>query len=292
MRPFSAILILLLAAFLWSWGHVCHTWSWAHHEMCYKDDVATGTASNTLALRGTDLKSYQQFSFVDSTANVNLTDNNKKFLNDVTAYFKANPDQTLMITGRYRPGEQPSKGSIFENLGLERADAIRKLLVARGIPADKISIQSELVQRGSNFDEPVSFTVQKPAPKAKADKPLASTKFTFKNMTYSDANFDVNSAVFNPGTGFRNYADSVAIYMKENSKSTLKVIGHTDSDGSDEYNMDLGQRRAQAVKQYFQGKGIKNSIATASEGERRPTAPNDTAANKRKNRRVVVQIND
>jgi len=286
MRPFSAFLLLVLAAFLWSWGHVCHTWSWAHHEMCYKDGVS---ADGTLGVKGTDLKGYEQFVFADSSGTPELSENNNKFLDDLAEYMKANPDHKLVLTGRFMPGEEPT--GFLDNLGLERAAAVRVLLVSRGIDEDRIDLESQLVQR-DDFLEPVSFRVDKPVTAAKTPKKgkFKKNKFTFTNMTYSDANFDSGSAIFNPGRGFRNYADSVKIFMAENPKKKLVIIGHTDSDGDDASNMTLGTRRAQAVRTYFQNLGVKSPISTETKGEREPVEPNDTPENKRKNRRVNVQI--
>ncbi len=65
------------------------------------------------------------------------------------------------------------------------------------------------------------------------------------------------------------------------------VYGHTDSRASDEYNMSLSQRRAKAVADVARSVGavVEREIGF---GERQPIAPNDSAANMQKNRRVEV----
>lgn len=69
----------------------------------------------------------------------------------------------------------------------------------------------------------------------------------------------------------------------------LTVVGHTDSVGSEEYNMGLGQRRADATADYLIGKGISaGNISTKSMGESQPVADNGTAAGRKKNRRVEI----
>lgn len=65
------------------------------------------------------------------------------------------------------------------------------------------------------------------------------------------------------------------------------VYGHTDSRASDEYNMSLSQRRANAVAQVARASGAMVD-RVAGFGERRPIAPNDSAANMQKNRRVEI----
>jgi len=70
----------------------------------------------------------------------------------------------------------------------------------------------------------------------------------------------------------------------------MEIDGHTDSVGTEEYNQRLGQRRADAVKNYFISKGIRASRLTArSFGETRPVASNDTEEGRQTNRRVELR---
>lgn len=66
------------------------------------------------------------------------------------------------------------------------------------------------------------------------------------------------------------------------------IEGHTDSDGSDAYNMNLAKRRAEAVASIARAAGVK-SIEVRAYGERKPRASNATKAGKRLNRRVEIQ---
>lgn len=69
------------------------------------------------------------------------------------------------------------------------------------------------------------------------------------------------------------------------------IAGHTDERGSSEYNMGLGARRANAVKQYLVGKGIDASkIETVSYGKARPVDPGHNEAAWAKNRRAVTMV--
>lgn len=69
------------------------------------------------------------------------------------------------------------------------------------------------------------------------------------------------------------------------------VVGHTDSVGSDDYNMRLGLRRAEAVKAFLVSAGLPaNAIKTSSQGERQPVADNKTAVGRAKNRRVEITV--
>ena len=77
--------------------------------------------------------------------------------------------------------------------------------------------------------------------------------------------------------------DRLVAEMKKFGKDTVVVIGHTDSIGTDEYNMGLGQRRADAVANYMKAAGIDaGRIATKSMGESQPAVPNETKKRKKK----------
>ena len=83
----------------------------------------------------------------------------------------------------------------------------------------------------------------------------------------------------------------LAAILNKYPDTYVLVEGHTDSKGSDEYNMDLSRRRAQAVANYLKGVNVKDSrIKTAYYGESQPKYSNDTDADRAKNRRVEFAI--
>lgn len=72
---------------------------------------------------------------------------------------------------------------------------------------------------------------------------------------------------------------------------SLAVHGHTDSQGSDTYNLNLSQRRANAVKTYLSSKGLEGSkISATGFGESKPIDTNETADGRAKNRRVEFKV--
>ncbi len=78
-----------------------------------------------------------------------------------------------------------------------------------------------------------------------------------------------------------------AEWMKTNSNTSIQVEGHCDSKGSNEYNLSLGERRANSVKAYLQGLGVDGSrLVTVSYGEEKLLDPSDSAAADAKNRRA------
>ena len=85
--------------------------------------------------------------------------------------------------------------------------------------------------------------------------------------------------------------DKLAKVLADNPDTNINIYGHTDSKGSDSYNLALSQRRADAVKAYLSGKGIASArMFTKGEGEAMPVASNDTDEGRAKNRRVEFAI--
>lgn len=71
----------------------------------------------------------------------------------------------------------------------------------------------------------------------------------------------------------------------------IKVIGHTDSIGTDKYNQVLSEMRAKAVMDYFVREGVEEShITFEGRGEKQPVAPNKTSDGRFKNRRIEIHI--
>jgi len=85
--------------------------------------------------------------------------------------------------------------------------------------------------------------------------------------------------------------DKAAGLLDKQEKVVVEVAGHTDSVGSAEYNQKLSERRAIAVKDYLESKGIKATRLTAmGYGEAQPVASNDTDAGRAQNRRVELIV--
>ena len=82
---------------------------------------------------------------------------------------------------------------------------------------------------------------------------------------------------------------SAVTAMKENSSIKIIISGHADERGTREYNLALGQRRADAVKDYFVLSGIdKNRISVKSYGEERPASFGSDEVSYSKNRRAEI----
>jgi outer membrane protein OmpA-like peptidoglycan-associated protein len=101
--------------------------------------------------------------------------------------------------------------------------------------------------------------------------------------------FDFDSDVIKP-TAASNLQE-LARSLNKFGDSNILIVGHTDSQGDDAYNMALSQRRANSASAYLQSQGVPASrITTAGRGESEPVASNDTEAGKAQNRRVEIAI--
>ena len=85
--------------------------------------------------------------------------------------------------------------------------------------------------------------------------------------------------------------DKLAQVLKNNMDTNINIYGHTDSKGTDAYNLSLSERRAAAVKNYLVSQGVSASrMFTMGVGEKEPVASNDTDAGRAENRRVEFAI--
>ena len=85
--------------------------------------------------------------------------------------------------------------------------------------------------------------------------------------------------------------DKLAQVLKNNMDTNINIYGHTDSKGTDAYNLSLSERRAAAVKNYLVSQGVSaGRMFTMGVGEKEPVASNDTDAGRAENRRVEFAI--
>jgi outer membrane protein OmpA-like peptidoglycan-associated protein len=104
------------------------------------------------------------------------------------------------------------------------------------------------------------------------------------NITFRTDSSDLNAQFFE-------VLNSVATVVNEFNQTVIEVAGHTDSTGSDQYNQQLSERRADAVASYLKTRSVRaDRIITIGEGEKRPIATNDTDAGRQQNRRVELTL--
>jgi peptidoglycan-associated lipoprotein len=111
----------------------------------------------------------------------------------------------------------------------------------------------------------------------------------FQEFQNQDIYFDFDK--YDLRTDARTTLDRKASFLNQNSSVRVQVEGHCDERGTNEYNMALGERRANAAKQYLTTAGISaGRLSTISYGEERPLDPGHTEAAWARNRRAHFVI--
>ena len=123
---------------------------------------------------------------------------------------------------------------------------------------------------------------------------------TSSNVKKVDANGCASLVNLKVGFGYNsfevtqdnyNHVQDFVLFMKDNSTYEAKIVGHTDSIGSNKFNQVLSVKRAEATKALMVTKGIQSSrITTEGKGETSPIATNKTKEGQAQNRRIEIEI--
>lgn len=116
-------------------------------------------------------------------------------------------------------------------------------------------------------------------------EPIATNaKITLNNVFFDFDKSDLKSESYIE-------LDKLADLLLKNPKIKIEISGHTDAKGEEKYNLILSQKRAESVANYLIQKGIdKSRLIAKGYGETQPISPDDTEANKAKNRRTEVKV--
>jgi peptidoglycan-associated lipoprotein len=131
-----------------------------------------------------------------------------------------------------------------------------------------------------------------PPPPAPAPAPAPGPSISqqaFQEFQNQDINFDFDK--YDLRTDARGTLDKKASFLNQNSSVRSQIEGHCDERGTNEYNLALGERRANAAKQYLTTAGISAArLSTISYGEERPLDPGHNEAAWARNRRAHFVI--
>ncbi|MFI5097821.1 MAG: OmpA family protein [Candidatus Acidiferrales bacterium] len=109
-------------------------------------------------------------------------------------------------------------------------------------------------------------------------------------VNMSDVLFDTGSYTLKPGA--REKLAKISGILLAHPGLTLQIEGHTDSVGSDEFNQQLSERRADSVRDFLAEQGVPvSSITARGFGKTQPVASNDTSEGRQRNRRVELVVN-
>ncbi|RZL96405.1 MAG: OmpA family protein [Variovorax sp.] len=107
----------------------------------------------------------------------------------------------------------------------------------------------------------------------------------------SDASFDVGRAAIKPN--FAAVLDQFATGLRNNANAEVKIIGHTDSTGTDAINNPLSVERAASTRDYLISRGVRaTAFNIDGRGSREPVADNNSDAGRAQNRRVEIFVGE
>jgi outer membrane protein OmpA-like peptidoglycan-associated protein len=149
---------------------------------------------------------------------------------------------------------------------------------------------SVIAQHGEQLGQ-LSKEAQEALQRAQSAEKLAKGKLLYQvTLTDDKVHFKFNQGDLPDAA--REILDNLISQLKADNRNVyVEIQGHTDSVGDEDYNMKLGEARAESVRRYLAENGIPvHRISTISYGEGRPIASNKTSQGRSENRRVVIQV--
>jgi outer membrane protein OmpA-like peptidoglycan-associated protein len=172
-------------------------------------------------------------------------------------------------------------------------DRNRILLQARSREAQNAQANAQVAQANAEAAQNQAQAAQQQLQSTQKQLQDLQAKQTGRGMvlTLGDVLFDTNKATLKPGADQR--IDRLATFLQKNPNERLIIEGYTDSTGSEDYNQELSQRRAQSVADVLAGQGVPASrYQVVGKGQALPVATNATPAGRQQNRRVEVVFSD
>ena len=212
---------------------------------------------------------------------------------DLQRRYAANPDQNLEVYGHFYDSEPKPDG--YDNMGFKRADEIKQLLVAEvDIPAERIiplarRLPDAAPPNGERFSAASFNWSALNAGTDAATGAEASEVVTLDENNY-EIRFPYDESTKNLDASTEDYLRKVAQVLKSGG-GRATVTGHTDIRGASDYNMRLGQRRAEFIRDRLVSYGAPaGRITTRSQGETQLAMRGNTDEAHRRNRRAELQI--
>jgi len=213
---------------------------------------------------------------------------------NTTLYFSSSGhpgmgSQDLFMTRR--SGTQWSKP---QNLGYPLNSSADELIIIINSTGTKgyISIDDEEGEGGFDIYEfdlypeimPLTISDLKPPEELSATPVAVGSKIVLRNILYETDKYNLLPESFTE-------LDVLVHFLKDNPGIRIEIGGHTDDEGTEEYNLDLSDRRAGTVYEYLIIKGISEERLTYKGfGESQPVSPNDVPEGRALNRRTEIRI--
>lgn len=285
----------------------------AYFQYCYCCNSSVNKSDVTPVVKNPvkDLGNLINFSFKDGNFSINSNENfnfkpssfdihqpiSEKMqttVGELKNYFSNKPNKYLDIKGYYADFEK--NNSVFPNLGLARANAVKKYFIDQGFKHNQINIFGELTNRllpeALLFKGLTSYGVSTLDTEGVSNR-LKNLKAFAENVKKNPITlyFNTGESYINLSTEERNKIQKMNEYLNQVEDSHLLLIGHTDNTGDRNKNKILGEKRAIFVKDYFVKNGFPSkNIDVESKGQEVPITTNETEEGRAKNRRVEVTI--
>jgi outer membrane protein OmpA-like peptidoglycan-associated protein len=192
-------------------------------------------------------------------------------------------------TGQEKVTEAHAKQQVAQG----EADRNRVLLEARTREAESATEQARAQTQQAEASKQEALAAKAEAEDTQRQLAELQAKQTERGMvlTLGDVLFDTGKATLKPGA--ESGLVRVAQFLQKNPGTKVIIEGHTDSRGSDEYNQELSQRRAQAVSDALASRGVdRGRVEPVGRGKALPVASNATAVGQQQNRRVEIIFSD
>jgi peptidoglycan-associated lipoprotein len=203
------------------------------------------------------------------------------------SWFKRGLTGAALLLGIFGLTACASKRYVSEEVSKSSATSEKRI---NEVESQVEATQSKVREHDTRIAE-LDKTTREALERAEAAGKLAEGKFVFSLVLSDDAvKFPVNKHQLSKEAEEK-LAEFAQRLKGENKNVYLEIQGHTDATGSPEYNMNLGESRAEAVRRYLSKQGIAlNRMSTISYGKDEPVDSNKTKAGRAKNRRVVVIV--
>jgi outer membrane protein OmpA-like peptidoglycan-associated protein len=187
----------------------------------------------------------------------------------------------------------PERSQIRLDARTDEANKAKQNAEASQRQAEASQQQAAMSQRQSDMSQQQARDAEMRTSQLEAQLKELNAKKTDRGLviTLGDVLFDTNKAQLKSG-GTRSL-QKLAGFLKQYPQRKARVEGYTDSTGGADYNQELSDRRANAVRTSLVDMGISNDrITTRGYGKESPVASNDTAAGRQMNRRVEIILSD
>jgi OOP family OmpA-OmpF porin len=286
-------LLLAIWASISTWWHTCKI-----KELCdaplITESSMPSAAITIPPLQITDgagfsLTSAGNFGFAKSGSDPNFSAVQPE-IDSLASYLKANTNRHVTITGYYSSEE--ANNSPWPNIGLARAESIKRYYISQSLPADMFHTAGEL-RSDIRFDPDslrggIGFSIEK-TPTVE-DKFADAQKFTGV-LNPLDLYFNSGSSEYIVTSENQKFVSEAKKYLSANKDKKLLLIGHTDNTGDAASNDKLSRVRGEQAKKHLMNAGIPASqLITDAKGQSLPKQSNTTPEGRAANRRVEIVV--